>query len=90
MTIRRPGRPATSEDVELFTLVEKHLYTAVLADALDELGYRDQVMRGVAPASGPRPAFRRLGADHFVCGRVPRPPRSLRDGNRGPGQRSSR
>lgn len=46
MTIRRHGGlAATPEDIELFTLVEKHLYTAVLADILDGLGYRDQVMR---------------------------------------------
>ncbi|MDP2325633.1 MAG: RraA family protein [Gammaproteobacteria bacterium] len=45
MTIRSSGRPATPEDIELFTLIEKHLYTAVLSDTLDELGYRDQAMR---------------------------------------------
>ncbi len=37
--------PASAADLELFTFVEQKLYTAVLCDALDELGYRDQAMR---------------------------------------------
>ncbi len=37
--------PATEQDIELFTHVEKVLYTAVVSDALDELGYRNQAMR---------------------------------------------
>ena len=37
--------PATAEDVDLFRLVEEKLYTAVVSDALDELGYRSQAMR---------------------------------------------
>ncbi len=36
--------PATPEDVELFVHVEANLYTAVVADSLDELGYHDQAM----------------------------------------------
>jgi regulator of RNase E activity RraA len=35
---------ATPEDVELFSHVETHLYTAVVADSLDELGYSNQAM----------------------------------------------
>ncbi len=35
---------ATPEDVELFTRVEASLYTAVIADSLDELGYHTQAM----------------------------------------------
>ena len=35
---------ATPEDVELFTHVEASLYTAVIADSLDELGYHNQAM----------------------------------------------
>ncbi|MCC6262155.1 MAG: RraA family protein [Bryobacterales bacterium] len=31
--------------MQLFEHVEKNLYTAVLSDSLDELGYRDQAMR---------------------------------------------
>jgi regulator of RNase E activity RraA len=37
--------PATPEDLELFRQVETLLYTAVVSDSLDELGYRDQAMR---------------------------------------------
>src|SRR5215467_2903923 len=41
-----PARsPATAADLELFAHLEKNLYTAVIADALDELGYRHQAMR---------------------------------------------
>lgn len=32
-------------DVELFEHVERNLYTAVLADSLDEMGFRQQAMR---------------------------------------------
>lgn len=35
---------ATSEDLVLFEKIERELYTAVVSDALDELGYRDQAM----------------------------------------------
>jgi 4-hydroxy-4-methyl-2-oxoglutarate aldolase len=35
---------ATPKDVELFTYVEASLYTAVIADSLDELGYHNQAM----------------------------------------------
>jgi 4-hydroxy-4-methyl-2-oxoglutarate aldolase len=37
--------PATGADLELFRHIESHLYTAVVSDSLDELGYRDQAMR---------------------------------------------
>lgn len=37
--------PATQSDIELFTNIESTLYTAVVADSLDELGYRQQAMR---------------------------------------------
>ncbi|MGC4052367.1 MAG: RraA family protein [Paludibaculum sp.] len=42
---RAPGRILQTADVELFEHVEQNLYTAVLADALDELGFRQQAMR---------------------------------------------
>lgn len=42
---RAPGRVLQTADVELFEHVEQNLYTAVLADALDELGFRQQAMR---------------------------------------------
>jgi regulator of RNase E activity RraA len=37
--------PATLADLALFADLEQNLYTAVVSDSLDELGYRDQVMR---------------------------------------------
>jgi 4-hydroxy-4-methyl-2-oxoglutarate aldolase len=37
--------PATAADLELFADIEQNLYTAVVSDSLDELGYRDQAMR---------------------------------------------
>jgi regulator of RNase E activity RraA len=42
---RAEGRPASAADVELFEHIETNLYTAVLADALDDLGIRDRAMR---------------------------------------------
>jgi 4-hydroxy-4-methyl-2-oxoglutarate aldolase len=45
MTNRDPGRPASAADLELFRHVETNLYTAVIADSLDDLGYRSQAMR---------------------------------------------
>jgi regulator of RNase E activity RraA len=38
-------QPATAADIELFTHIEQKLYTAVVSDALDELGYRNQALR---------------------------------------------
>jgi hypothetical protein len=37
--------PATAADLELFADIEQNLYTAVVSDSLDELGYREQAMR---------------------------------------------
>jgi len=42
---RRSRGPATTADLDLFQHVEEKLYTAVISDSLDELGYRDQAMR---------------------------------------------
>lgn len=39
------GRPLTSADEELFRHIEQNLYTAVISDALDDLGIRDRAMR---------------------------------------------
>ena len=39
------GRAASPADLELFAHVEKNLYTAVLSDALDDMGIRDRAMR---------------------------------------------
>jgi regulator of RNase E activity RraA len=42
----RPSRtPATEADLMLFKQIEEQLYTAVISDALDELGYRNQALR---------------------------------------------
>jgi regulator of RNase E activity RraA len=42
---RVDGRPVSPEDIELFAHIEKELYTAVISDALDDIGIRDRVMR---------------------------------------------
>lgn len=39
------GRQPAPADLELFEHIETKLYTAVLSDALDELGYRNRAMR---------------------------------------------
>jgi regulator of RNase E activity RraA len=36
--------PASESDLALFRTIEQHLYTAVVCDALDDLGYRHQAM----------------------------------------------
>lgn len=38
-------QPATSKEMQWFDHIENNLYTAVISDSLDELGYRDQAMR---------------------------------------------
>ena len=42
---RAQGRAAVETDVDLFNHIEATLYTAVIADALDELGHHDCAMR---------------------------------------------
>jgi regulator of RNase E activity RraA len=42
---RAAGKTLETADLELFDHIERNLYTAVLSDALDELGYRQQAMR---------------------------------------------
>ena len=42
---RAPGHAATPAELELFAHIEKNLYTAVIADSLDEIGHRNQAMR---------------------------------------------
>jgi len=41
---RTNGRPIAATDLELFSHIERNLYTAVLSDALDEMGIRDRAM----------------------------------------------
>ncbi len=43
--VRPRGTPAQASDLELFRHLETNLYTAVVADSLDELGYRHQALR---------------------------------------------
>jgi regulator of RNase E activity RraA len=51
--IQPTRNPATEADLKMFQLVEEELYTAVISDALDELGYRDQALREfLRPVSG--------------------------------------
>lgn len=54
---RASGRPATESDVELFRHLEANLYTAVVADSLDELGHRNQAMREYLRPVAPRCVF---------------------------------
>jgi regulator of RNase E activity RraA len=39
------GKPVVQADIELFDHIQTNLYTAVLSDALDEMGIRDKAMR---------------------------------------------
>jgi regulator of RNase E activity RraA len=39
------GRPVAPADLELFTHIEKNLYTAVISDALDDMGIRDRAFK---------------------------------------------
>ena len=43
--MRVPGAPATAEEVALFGQIQTTLYTAVVCDSLDQLGFRNQAMR---------------------------------------------
>jgi regulator of RNase E activity RraA len=44
IAVRVTGIPATSAEIELLALIETTLYTAVVCDSLDELGYAAQAM----------------------------------------------
>ncbi|MBS1800610.1 MAG: RraA family protein [Acidobacteria bacterium] len=44
-SVRAERTPANAADLDLFEFIEKTLYTAVISDSLDELGYRDQALR---------------------------------------------
>jgi len=57
MLEREPGRSATPEELELFACMESTLYTPVVADCLDELGYRDQALRETIRPVGPACCF---------------------------------
>ena len=66
-SVRRSDRqPASPQDLEMFAHIERDLYTAVISDALDETGHRDQAMRKeFRPLS---PGFRLTGwARTILC-----------------------
>jgi 4-hydroxy-4-methyl-2-oxoglutarate aldolase len=44
-THRTDGKAVAPADQELFQHIEKNLYTAVISDALDDMGIRDRAMR---------------------------------------------
>ena len=54
---RAAGRVLETADVELFEHIEKNLYTAVLADSLDEVGLRNQAMRETLRPLSPDAVF---------------------------------
>jgi 4-hydroxy-4-methyl-2-oxoglutarate aldolase len=54
---RAPGRLALDRDFELFRLIEETLYTAVIADALDQLGEHDRAMREYLRPLSPHSRF---------------------------------
>ena len=49
--------PATAADLELFRQIEDCLYTAVISDSLDELGYRNQALREFMRPLSPNDRF---------------------------------
>jgi regulator of RNase E activity RraA len=53
--------PSWSTDAELFTLARANLYSAVIGDILDEMGYLQQFLP---------PYIQPLRDDHVVCGRA--------------------
>ena len=54
---RAAGRILEDADVELFEHIERNLYTAVLADSLDEIGLREQAMRETIRPLSPNLVF---------------------------------
>lgn len=58
-------QPATVEEVEHFAKLERDLYTAVISDALDSMGIREQAMDGrLRPLD---PSFRCLGRARTIA-----------------------
>jgi len=56
-TDRLVRNPATAADLELFGQIEQYLYTAVISDSLDELGYRNQALREFMRPLSPNDRF---------------------------------
>lgn len=63
---QKNGKPASADAIEMFRLLEDSLYTAVVSDALDQLGLRNQAMAEyIRPLN---PGFRFAGwARTIVC-----------------------
>ncbi len=58
-------QPATTEEVERFTRLECNLYSAVISDALDSMGIREQAMEGrLRPLD---PSFRLIGRARTIA-----------------------
>ena len=55
--LRADGRPVVPADAELFAHIERNLYTAVLSDALDDMGIRDRAMREYLRPIAPEHVF---------------------------------
>jgi len=51
------GKVAEESDIELFDSIESTLYTAVIADALDELGHHEQALREYLRPLSPEARF---------------------------------
>jgi 4-hydroxy-4-methyl-2-oxoglutarate aldolase len=56
-TDRLVRSPATDADLEMFRQIETYLYTAVISDSLDELGYRNQALREFMRPLSPHDRF---------------------------------
>lgn len=54
---RAPGRTATDSDLKLFRELEGTLYTAVIADALDQIGEHERAMREYLRPLAPESKF---------------------------------
>jgi 4-hydroxy-4-methyl-2-oxoglutarate aldolase len=54
---RVDGKAALESDIELFKDLESNFYTAVISDALDELGHHDHAMREYLRPLSPNAAF---------------------------------
>ena len=62
---RGTAQPATAEEIERFARLERDLYTAVISDALDSLGFTEQALEGhVRPLD---PSFRLAGRARTIA-----------------------
>ena len=56
------------DDIELFDMMEKQLYAAVISDALDAVGYREQALRHTIRPLHPETVVVGRAMPVFVCG----------------------